>query len=98
MNTEKLEAIVKLVESNTEAKKALDGLTSVEKAVSVLNQYGVQITEEEFAEYVEAMHSDEIPAELLEFVAGGSWRGVRNWLKGFFDGFYDSTIGLFNKR
>ena len=43
-----------------------------------------------------AIHSDEIPEELLEYVAGGG--AFRNWLKGFFDGFYDSTIGLFNKR
>ena len=95
MNTEKFKAIVELIESNPAAKEALIGLTSVEEAVAVLNQYGVQVTAEEFAAYVNAMHSDEIPAELLEYVAGGSFRG---WLQGFFDGFYDSTIGLFNKR
>lgn len=96
MNTEKLEAIINLIEGNPEAKDALMGLTSVTDAVAVLNRYGIQITDEEFAEYVTAIHSDEIPEELLEYVAGGG--AFRNWLKGFFDGFYDSTIGLFNKR
>lgn len=96
MNTEKFGAIVKLIETNAEAKEALTGLTSVEEAVAILNQYNVQITAEEFAEYVKVMHSEEIPEELLEFVAGGGkfW----DWMQGFWDGFYDSTIGLFNKR
>lgn len=96
MNTEKFGAIVKLIETNPEAKEALNGLTSVDEAVAVLNRYDVQITVEEFVEYVQAMHSDEIPEELLEYVSGGGkfW----DWMQGFWDGFYDSTIGLFNKR
>ena len=96
MNTEKFAAIAHLVEHNPEAKEALTGLSSVDEAIAVLNQYGVEITAEEFAAYVQAMHSDEIPEELLEFVAGGGkfW----DWMQGFWDGFYDSTIGLFNKR
>lgn len=96
MNTEKFGAIVKLLETNSEAKEALTGLTSISEAVAILAQYGVQITEEEFAEYVKAMHSEEIPEELLEYVAGGGkfW----DFVQGFWDGFYDSTIGLFNKR
>lgn len=89
MNTTKFESIVNLVESNPEAKEALTGLTSIDEAVSILGQYGVQITIEEFAEYVKAMHSDEIPEELLEYVAGGGKFG--DWVQGFFDGFYDST-------
>jgi len=96
MDTKKFEAIVNLLENNQEAKAALDGLTSISEAVSILNQYGVQISEEEFAEYVKAMHADEIPEELLEYVAGGG--KFRDWLQGFFDGFYDATFGLFNKR
>ena len=96
MNTEKFVAIANLAESNPEAKNALTGLTSIPEAVAILAQYGVQISEEEFAEYVQAMHADEIPEELLEYVAGGGkfW----SWMQGFWDGFYDSTIGLFNKR
>lgn len=96
MNTEKLAEIAKLFGTNPEAKNVLTGINSIPEAVSVLSQYGVQITEEEFVEYVKAAHSDEIPEELLEYVAGGGkfW----NFLQGFFDGFYDSTIGLFNKR
>lgn len=96
MNTEKFEAIIKLLETNPEAKDALSGLTSIPEAVAILSQYGVQITEEEFVEYVKAMHSDEIPEELLQFVVGGGkfW----DFIQGFFDGFYDATIGLFNKR
>jgi len=96
MDTTKFMEIAKLVESNPAAKEALTGLTSVEKAVSVLNDYGVQISQEEFIEYVKAMHADEIPEELLETVAGGGkfW----DWMQGFWDGFYDSTIGLFKKR
>lgn len=96
MNTEKFGAIVKLLETNPDAKEALTGLTSVSEAVAILNQYGVQITEEEFVEYVKAMHADEIPEALLEFVVGGGkfW----DFVQGFFDGFYDATIGLFNKR
>ena len=92
MNTEKFGAIVKILETNDEARNALTGLTSVEEAVSILGQYGVQITVEEFAEYVKAMHADEIPEELLEYVAGGGkfW----DFVQGFFDGFYDSTLGL----
>lgn len=96
MNTEKLNAIIKLVEGNPEAKEALDGLNNIDEAVSVLNRYGVEITAEEFAECVQAMHSDEIPEELLEYVAGGG--KVRDWFQGFMDGFYDATFGLFNKR
>jgi len=95
MDTNKLDAIVKLMESNPEAKEALTGLTSVPEAVAVLNRYGVAITEEEFVGYVKLMHSEELPEEVLEYVSGGGWR---QWLQGFFDGFYDSTIGLFNKR
>jgi len=96
MDTTKFKEIAQLVESNPEAKEALTGLTSVEKAVSILNQYGVQISQEEFIGYVKAMHADEIPEELLESVAGGGkfW----SWMQGFWDGFYDSTVGLFNKR
>lgn len=96
MNTEKFGAIVKLIETNPEAKEALTGLTSIDEAVAVLNRYDVQITAEEFAEYVQAMHSDEIPEEFLEYVAGGGkfW----DWMQGFWDGFYDATFGLFNKR
>lgn len=96
MNTEKFGAIIKLFESNPDAKDALVGLTSIPEAISILDQYGVQITEEEFAEYVEAMHSEEIPEELLEYVVGGG--KLWDFVQGFFDGFYDATIGLFNKR
>lgn len=96
MNTEKFGAIVKLLETNLDAKEALTGLTSISEAVAILNQYGVQVTEEEFVEYVKVMHADEIPEELLEYVVGGGkfW----DFVQGFFDGFYDATIGLFNKR
>ncbi len=96
MNTEKFGAIVKLLETNPEAKEAVTGLKSIEEVVVVLGQFGVQISVEEFAEYVKAMHADEIPEELLEYVVGGGkfW----DFVQGFFDGFYDATIGLFNKR
>lgn len=89
MNTEKFRAMLNLVESNPEVKEALNKATSLDEALAVLKSNGLEITPEEFYEFLKAGESDELPEEMLEFVAGGGkgW----DWWQGFKNGIYDGT-------
>lgn len=102
MVADNIKAISNLLENNEEAATKLKGATSVDEVVSVLNGYGVSVSEEDFNEIVSALTSEEIPVELLDLVAGG---GFRDFFWGFCDGLregWDDTknffTGLFSKK
>ncbi len=92
MNTEKFRAMLNLVESNPEVKEALNKATSLDEGLGILKSNGLEISPEEFYEFLKAGESEELPEEMLEFVAGGGkgW----DWWQGFKNGFYDGTKGL----
>ena len=85
----KLVQIARLFE-NEEAEKLLKSAKTKEEAVAILAQFGVNVTVEEFVQIGKEVISDELSEDVLELVAGGSWRGFWNGVKDFFWGLYES--------
>lgn len=89
----KITAIVNLFAENEQAEAALKNAKSMEEAVALLAQYGIEMTEEEFLEAAREMSADELSEDMLLMVAGGAsgwqkfWRGVRDFFQGFLDAF-----------
>ena len=88
--TEKISKIVQLFAENPEAEKALKAATTIEDAVALLCQYGVETTVEEFKQMGREITSDELSEELLMMVSGGSWKGFWIGVRDFFQGFLDA--------
>ena len=88
----KFEMIMKLFSENEKAGEILKEAKSVEEAVDLLAQMGVEITVEEFKEMGKQLESDELSEDMLEFVAGGKGAGKKVWkaVKDFFHGFFDA--------
>lgn len=86
----KLEQIVRLFAENEDAEKVLKEAKTKEEAISLLGQFGIDVTVDEFDEIGRQILSEELPEELLEFVAGGSWKGFWKGVGDFFRGFLDA--------
>lgn len=93
MNVSKITEIYNLFQSNEEAAKRLSTITDPNEACKVLAEYGIEVSIEELAEIVTSMHSDEIPVELLDLVAGGG-KAARDFFRGFCDGVYEAISSL----
>ena len=86
----KINQIVQLFAENDQAEAALSQAKTVDEAVALLVQYGVDITVEEFVKIGKEITSDELSEEMLMLVAGGSWKGFWKGVKDFFQGFLDA--------
>ena len=86
----KLEQIVRLFAENASAEETLKAAKSKEEAIALLAQFGIEVTEEEFNSIGKQVLSDELPEEMLEFVAGGSWKGFMKGVRDFFKGFLEA--------
>lgn len=88
---EKVNQIAQLFEENKEAEAALKNAATKEDAVSILNQYGVVITLDEFIQIGKEITNDELSEEMLSLVTGGGWLSKAwNAVKDFFHGFLDA--------
>lgn len=87
---DKLSQIIRLFSENEEAETTLRNAKTVTEAVSLLNELGVEITEEEFIQIGKEITSDELSEEMLLLVAGGGWKGFWKGVKDFFQGFLDA--------
>ena len=89
----KLEQIVQLFADNENAEAQLKQAKTVEDAVAILAQYGIDLTVDEFKEIGREVTNDELSEDMLEFVSGGkgfwskAWRGVKDFFHGFLDAF-----------
>jgi len=87
---DKLEQIGKLFAENENAEATLKSAKTVEEAVALLKELGVDITVEEFKELGKEITSDELSEDMLAMVSGGSWKGFWRGVRDFFQGFLDS--------
>lgn len=88
---EKVNQIARLFEENKEAEAALKNAKTVDEAVAILGQYGINVTAEEFVQIGKELTSDELSEEMLALVSGGGWgRKVWGAVKDFFHGFLDA--------
>ena len=80
MDQEKMKKIVELVESNEAVKDQLDNSETVNDIVSILNQNGIEVSQEEIINGISpADDGAELDEEKLEQVAGGYCDKGRNW-------------------
>ena len=88
---DKVSQFVQLFAENEDAAKALNSAKTKEEAVSILGQYGVDITVEEFVRIGKEITSDELSEDMLMLVSGGGWWGsFWGGVKDFFQGFLDA--------
>lgn len=87
---EKITQIVQLFAENEKAEAELKKAKTVDDAVALLAQYGVEMTVEEFIKIGKEITSDELSEEMLMLVAGGSWKGFWRGVRDFFQGFLDA--------
>lgn len=91
MINEIVQSIYTLMANNEDAATKLAGITSPTDAVAILAEYGINVTVDELREMINVLNSDEIPAEMLDLVAGGGKA------RDFFWGFCDGLRGAFNQ-
>lgn len=69
--SEKVNQILNLLNENEEVASAFEKAESVEAAVALLNQHGVTITADEFAQCAKEFEDGEMSEEMLDTVSGG---------------------------
>ncbi len=86
MVIEKIKAIRELMDNNEEAAKQLTEAKTADKINPILAEYGIEMTQDDFAELKQMLEQEELPEDMLELVSGGSFK---DWLWGWFDGLMD---------
>ncbi len=85
---------------NEEANAKLDNAGSIENMISIMAEYGLDLTREDVDEMMNNGTSDELDEESLEDVAGGArswkraWNTVKRGAKKVYNEFVDSVNGL----
>lgn len=87
----KLIQVARVFAENEQAEALLKSAKTKEEAVAILAQFGVNVTVDEFVQIGTEVISDELSEDVLELVAGGSW-------KGFWQGFVDFWHGLLDSH
>lgn len=88
----KIQAIV----NDAVANERLENATSLEEAVAILNELGVEVSVAEIEELLAKVPVGELSADDLEGVAGGAawykkvWGHIKNAVNGLMDGFLGS--------
>lgn len=84
MIDEKVKSIYSLMAANEEVAAKLAAVKSPEEAATILAENNVIVSVEELEDIVDSVSKDELPAEMLDLVAGGG--RVKDFFWGFCDG------------
>lgn len=99
MINEKVKSVYSLMAANEEVAAKLAAVKSPEEAVAILAENNVTVSVEELKELVNSVSKDELPAEMLDMVAGGGKAFDFFW--GFCDGLrtaFERVQGVFGIR
>ena len=87
--TEIIRKLSIFLEENEDGVSRVKAAHSKEEALSILAEYGITMTAEQFEQLKENVLNDELSPEMLELVSGGgkAWIEICDFFRGFLSAF-----------